>query len=279
MTATGHDRPAVVAACGDATAAALIAERDFLFSSLADLDAEHAAGELSDDRYRQLHDRYTVQTATVLRALERLAANPAPQPTPPSRRRRHLLVTTVAIVVIAGTGAALLSRATGDRMAGMSITGNAQSMTGNAQPTTADLDTLARAARDRPGDPGTQLAYASAALDAGKLVDALKAFDVAARLDPANPAPRAYGGWILSLAGLTDQALARLDAAVAFDPTYPVARFFRGMVLLRGRGDQTAALAELREYLRLVPNGPERDEVQALVASLEAPMSTTTVAR
>jgi len=270
MTATDH---ASAPAVGDEDPAvtALRSERDFLLRSLADLDAEHAAGDLADDRYHELHDRYTVQAATVLRALERLEHETAPSPTPPApRRRRHARVAAVVVAAaVLGGGGALLVSATGDRQPGQTITGNAQSAAD-------DLGALARAARQRPDDPDAQLAYATALMEDRQLVDALRAFDDAARLDPANPVPKAYGGWIVFLAGLPDEALTRLDAAVAADADYPDARFFRGMVLLRGRQDDTAALAEFREYLRLAPTGPERQQVQALVDQLTAGATSTT---
>jgi len=169
---------------------------------------------------------------------------------------------------VLAVGGVLLVRAAGDRQPGQTITGNAQSAAD-------DLDALARAARQRPDDADAQLAYATALMEDRQLVDALRAFDTAARLDPTNPGPKAYGGWIVFLAGLPDEALTRLDAAVAADPAFPDARFFRGMVLLRGRQDETAALAEFREYLRLAPNGPERQQVQALVDELAAAAPTT----
>ena len=269
MTATDHTSAPSVGE-PDSALVALRAERDFLLRSLADLDVEHAAGDLGEDRYRELHDRYTVQAATVLRALERLEQT-APSPKPPPRRRRRARITAVVVVaaaVVAGGGALLVSAA-GDRQPGQTITGNAQSAAD-------DLDALTRAARQRPDDPDAQLAYATALMEDRQLVDALRAFDDAARLDPANPVPKAYGGWIVFLAGLPDEALTRLDAAVAADPAFPDARFFRGMVLLRGRQDDTAALAEFREYLRLAPNGPERQQVQALVDQLTAGATSTT---
>lgn len=270
------ETPAPPAAAGgdERTATALAAERDFLLRSLADLDAEHAAGDLPDDRYRDLHDRYTVQAATVLRALERLEASAAADPTPvppPRRRRRRTIIVVAAVAALAGAGGALLVTATGDRQPGQTITGNAQSGP-------ADLDALARDAGQRPDDPAAQLAYATALMENRQLVDALKAFDDAARLDPSNPVPKAYGGWIVFLAGLPDEALSRLDAAVAVDPRYPDARFFRGMVLLRGRQDETAALGEFREFLRLAPDGPERQQIQELVDQLTAPSTSTTTA-
>lgn len=268
--ATTDDAPPPAVA-EDPAAATLRAERDFLLRSLADLETERAAGELPLDRYRDLHDRYTVQAATVLRALERLEREPAASSSaPPRRQGRRRVVAGLVVTAIVGAGATLLLNAARDRQPGQTITGNAQSAPD-------DLVALARAARQRPDDPDAQLAYASALMDDAKLVDALRAFDRAARLDPSNPVPKAYGGWIVFLAGLTDEALTRLDAAVAADPNYPDARFFRGMVLLRGRQDETAALTELREYLRLAPNGPERNQVQALVDQLTAqpPASTT----
>jgi tetratricopeptide (TPR) repeat protein len=267
MTATDNTSPTSVGA-ETRTVAALRAERDFLLRSLADLEAEHAAGDLADDRYRELHDRYTVQAATVLLALERLDQETAPSPTSPRRRRRATVAAVVVAATFLGGGGALLVSAADDRQPGQTITGNAQSGTD-------DLEAFARAARQRPEDAGAQLAYATALMEDRQLVDALRAFDDAARLQPTNPIPKAYGGWIVFLAGLPDEALTRLDAAVAANPAYPDARFFRGMVLLRGRADETAALAEFREYLRLAPNGPEHQQVQALVDQLAAATTST----
>lgn len=258
-------RPSLAAA--DPTVQSLVEEREFLLRSLADLEAEHAAGELSTERFVELHDRYTGQAATVLRALDRVAVDigsgaPPPRPRSKAVRRFAVLATVVAVV---SAGGVFLARAVGERQPGQTITGNAQSIVA-----AGDLDALARAAKNRPTDPAAHVAYASALLEAGRTVDALRAFDAAARLDPTNPMPKAYGGWIVALAGLTDEALVRLDAAVAADPSYPDARFFRGMTLLRGRNDRAAALVELREYLRLAPKGPERDQVQTIVDELEA---------
>ena len=55
----------------DLDLAALAEERDFLLSSLRDLDAEHDAGDIDDVDYETLRDDYTVRTAQVLRAIGR----------------------------------------------------------------------------------------------------------------------------------------------------------------------------------------------------------------
>ena len=268
MTATLPPAAAGAQEGDESAVATLKAERDFLLRSLADLEAEHLAGELSAERFRELHDRYTVEAATVLRALERVQpreAGGALQATTSRRGKvRRVAAITVVLALFGAAGAALLLRATGERQPGQTITGNAQSIVPSN-----DLDALERATRDRPDDPAAHMAYASALLEAGRTVDALRSYDTAARLEPTDPAPKAYGGWIVFLAGLTDEAMVRLDAAVAADPTYPDARFFRGMALLRGRNDRAGALVELREYLRLAPAGPEREQVQAMVSELE----------
>lgn len=240
----------------------LEAQRDFLLRSLADLEAERAAGELPEKRYRDLHDQYTVEAATVLRAISRvqfLYADGVPAVAKRSRRRLYLPVAATVAVVLLGAG--LLSRSLGERGQGATITGNAQS----AAP---ELGALAQAAEDQPDDPKAQLDYAWALLQSDRPVDALRSFDTASRLDPNDPAPKAYSGWIVFLAGLIDEALPRLDAAIAADPSYPDAHFFRGMALLRGRDDRAGALTELREYLRLLPSSPQREEVQALIDEL-----------
>lgn len=259
------------------TVETLTEERDFLLRSLADLEAERRAGELSDARFQELHDQYTVQAATVLRALDRLGhespdAVPSASPSRGRDRRGRRAAAALAVVAVVGVAVALLTGSIGDRGPGQSITGNAQS----AAP---DVDALGRAARARPGDPSAQKAYAFALLEADRPVDALRTFDAAARLDPGDPVPKAYGGWIIYLAGLVDEGLTRLDAAVAADPDYPDARFFRAMALWRGRDDRARAADEFRAFVRLLPDGPERTQVQGLLAELEGagPPSPTTV--
>ncbi len=70
---TGDRAPGSAADAGadvDVDVESLEQERQFLLRSLADLDAEHVAGDLDDDDYRTLTDQYTARAAAVLRALE-----------------------------------------------------------------------------------------------------------------------------------------------------------------------------------------------------------------
>lgn len=238
---------------------ALRSEADFLLRSLEDLDRELATGDLDASQHQRLADEYTTRAAAVLRQLQR--EEPVPPAGVPARRRRRWPAVAATAALVAVVALALPS-ALGRRGPGETITGNAQSQG-------PSLGRLAAVAEQRPEDPAARRAYARALLDAGKTVDALEEFDAAARLDPADAESRAYGGWIVFLAGLPDEALRRLDAAVAARPDYPDAHFFRGMVLLRGRNDPAGAAVELRRYLTLTPAGaPMRADVEQLLASI-----------
>jgi tetratricopeptide (TPR) repeat protein len=237
----------------------LEAEREFLLRSIEDLEAERAAGELDDERYRELLDRYTARAAAVLRSLE--AGVPAGPAAPPAQGRRRLLA-VAGVVAVAAVAGALLASSLGLRQPGGTLTGNDQSGGDVAVAFVRNVE------RD-PDDVDARLAYARFLLQSNRPVDAVREFDTAARLDPGNAEAHAYGGWILFLAGLTDEALSRLHAAVAAEPDYPDAHFFRGMVLLRGRDDRAGAAGELRRYLALAPEGPMREQVEAVLAEAE----------
>ena len=186
------------------------------------------------------------------------------RPNPPSWRRRA--ITVVALVGFATLVGFVLTRALGERLPGGTASGNTPGISDTATVTPEER----RAAfevdiQSRPNDPLAHLTYARYLLGAGEEVDALREFDAAARLDESNAEARAYGGWIVFLAGLVDEGLARIDAAIAADPAYPDAHFFKGAILYRGKGDAQAAIPELQLYLAADPTGPLADQVRSLL--------------
>ena len=274
--------------------ASLESERDFLLRSIKDLDSERQAGNLDDERYRELKDDYTARAAAVLRSIEEgHDARPAPPPVP---RKRNLL-TGGAVLAFVLVAALALAAAAGKRHGGQTITGNAQSS--GAQSSTKDpaasatggqpadanggaADPARRAALERqvkehPDDAAAHLVFARYLLEAGEPTEAVKEYVATAKLDPKNPEANAYAGWVSFLAAqsanadpktaaeLTDRALTRLDAAVASADTYPDAHFFRAMVQLRGKNNPKAAVPDFERYLALVPNGPLNDQVKTLL--------------
>ena len=81
-------------------------ERDFLLASLADLEAEHAAGDLDDADFEQLHADYTVRTADLIRQIEE--RNAQVSATAPTRSRSRTIAWVVALMVFGGISYATL---------------------------------------------------------------------------------------------------------------------------------------------------------------------------
>lgn len=261
--ATAGDSPRAAKGIDRAT---LEAERDFLLCSLADLDAELATGEVTRAQFDELTSRYTARAAAVLRTLDRVGtARSETTNDPPGHHRRRRLATVAVLVAVVALAAGLLPAAIGDREAGQTITGNAQSA---GEPS---ADALARNVEQNPEDPQFRLAYARFLFDRGELTDAIRHYDAAVRLDPDNPEALAYSGWILAVAGgsgsradFIDSGMARIDQAIASDPNYPDAHALRGLVLVN-TGDPVGAIPELDRYLELAPDGPLRGDVEALL--------------
>ena len=231
-------------------------ERDFLLTSLRDLERERQAGEIDEQDYRALHDDYTARAAAVLRALEaepapRHQARRAPAAGPP-RRRRSLAVTVgvvVAVIALAGGAVAMFS---GSRQPGQSASGSV------------------------PVGPAGRVGQALQLEVEGKALEALKVYDGVLAEDPDNVEALAYRGWLLKRAVLVDEAQLSLDRAVKVNPRYADAHFFRGMLLYQDRKDPAAAVAEFRAFLgsnpppEMVPQ-VERVLDQALADAAAAP--------
>jgi len=198
-------------------------ERDYLLTSLRDLDTERAAGEIADDDYQALRDSYTARAATVLRAID---DEPAPELAGaeridaqggPAMLRRRPVVWVAAVLALAALVGIAVMELSGERTANQSVSGSV------------------------PAGPTRHLALAHRLDDQNKAPEALREYDATLKLEPSNAEALAYRGWLLKRAGLADLALESLDKAIAVDPRYPDAHFFRGMLFYQDRHDPAAA--------------------------------------
>jgi tetratricopeptide (TPR) repeat protein len=240
---------------------ALEQQRDFLFRSLDDLDAELLAGNIDPDTYRRLHDDYTARAAAVVRSLDAGTTRTAV-----GQPRRLRVVTAAGLVVFCVLGAILLARAVGPRPTGHPITG----------------DPGATAATIDPDSYEGHVEAARTALQRQDLERAVEEYTIASRLDPRQPEPFAYRGWISALiaprvddrasrATLVERATGDLEHAIDLDKTYFDAYFFKGYLLFRVENEPAAAKASLQQFLRLAPfNHPLRDQVTAVLAQADA---------
>jgi len=269
----------------------LEAERDFLLTSLSDLDAELAAGDVDAHDYEALRDGYTARAAAVLRLLDHRrvaaelslsAARPAgaasaagaapaaddapaapsgapslPYATPAFRRHRWRRLAVAAGVAAFAVGAGFaVAGASGQRLPGETGSG-------------ATPDSKMQG----------ELLQAVNYFQAGDVLDAIKTYDKVLATDPANAEALAYKGWLLRLTGvqasnteLIDDGLASILEAERVDPSYPDAHFFGGEIYLRDKDDPKDAITEFETYLADNPPvsmGPEvQGELQAAQAAL-----------
>jgi tetratricopeptide (TPR) repeat protein len=266
---------------------ALETERDFLLRSLDDLDAEYAAGNVDEDTYRLLHDDYTARAAAVIRALDGSADGmDAVEVAPGPERRRTSLWMRVTVFTLVATfalgGSFALTRAVGTRAPGGTTTGNEQ-VTGGAG---SDLDSLRRAAEEAPDDYDARVAYARALLGENP-PEALAQYDAARRIDPTQPEPPTYMGWITALAAqgsepgaqrdeLVDRSLAWFGRALELDGGYEDAYVFRGLLRLNVLGDAAAAVPDFQQFLVLAPSDhPMREVVLGALERAVAAAPTT----
>ena len=240
--------------------AALEEQRDFLLRSLRDLEREHDAGDLDDDDYLALKDDYTARAAAVLRTIEGHQAALGDRPRASAGRT---LVVTALVVVAALVAGVVLAQALGRRSAG-------DSATGDIRQTSRDL--LIKA-RTETGEANQALQAGDGAAAVEHFKAAIKAYDDALQVDPANAEAMTYRGWLLhTLAingpaerqvGFDVEAATWLDRAIVAKPDYPDAHIFKA-ILLRNAGDLAGARAELAK----VPDDQIPPFMQSMVQGL-----------
>ncbi len=204
----------------------------------------------------------------VVDALDGFARDESANPSP--ARRIGVAVALVGFAIATGIALAI---GTGVRAPGSNPTGRSAE---SAQVSDESRALMLEAAVDRaPGDALAHLALARFRLGRQDRAGALEAYRQAATLDPTDPEPFAYSGWVIRLGGFPDEGLELIDKAIAIDPLYPDARFFRGTILLRDRGDPASAIPEFQRYLVGDPGGPMANAVRGLLAEAVKASPTT----
>lgn len=223
-------------------------ERAFLLRSLDDLDAERAAGDLDEEQFASLRERYLARLAQLGDAAPASAGGPPEvaagvassgarestgRVTGRLSSRRARLVTGWSAFGCFAVAAVLL--------------GMAVAKVGPFAP----APTLSKAVR-------IQIMLGEAGILGGKgdLAQAVATYDRVLALDPRQEVALAGVGWLSRLEGLGhhDASLVRDgDAAIALDvrvhPFYATARAYDGVALLRDGRDAAAAAAQFDEML------------------------------
>jgi len=190
-------------------------ERNFLFRSLDDLDAEFEAGDIDESDYNSLYSDYTSRAAVAIRALERAT----PPPTTSRKSWKRVTLWTLLIVVVSGLAGVWVAEFSGSRSALGTITGSVR-------------------------ESVRQQLFNAGQLLATEPDQALEIYDAVLAEEPSNAEALAYRGWLTNLEGDPVNAREYLEEAVLADPTYADALVFAAAVALN-TGDTEAAAEHL----------------------------------
>lgn len=233
-------------------------ERDFLLTSLDDLEREHAAGDVTDDDYRALKESYTARAAAVLRELdvESSVRDADVESSRPRSRWRTVAASAVVAAVAVGAGIAVASSA-GERLPGQTMTGSI-------------------------GDGSvTSLLVEARAVGMGDVPRAVELYSEVLAVEPDNVEALTYIGWLTVLSATQDQTsdidvvrdrfqsgLLLLRQATVIDDTYPDAHCFLGITFFRFMDDADAARPEVERCLESDPPAEVTSLVEGLAADI-----------
>ena len=226
---------------------------DFLRRSLADLEREHAAGDLDDDDYAALKSDYEQR-------LRVFAPDSVARATRSGAKTSAFALSTVFLVVVAVAAGILVARSTGRRESGQTLSGNAQS---EVVVTTTTLPEALGRCLD---------------LEAG---DAIDCYTTYTESNPDDPLGWTAYGLFAIRAGIANENDQLIGAGVSFlqealevDPAYVPARVQLATVYLRtSRAEEARAELARLEGVEIPPDLVPL--VDVLRAELEGSATTT----
>ena len=235
-------------------------EKRFLFESLADLEREHAAGDVDEHDYVALKDSYTARAARLIAELDSTSDEKS------RTRRPRNIVWAVSVLVLAVVSGVLVANNSGERRTGQVMTG------------TVDDGSV------------SSLLVQARSMGMSDIPAVLDLYSRVLAIEPDNIEALTYFGWysVLSATQESDQARAaeRLESGLVLmrqatiaDSTYPDAHCFLGITFFRFLDDPQAAEPEIDACLESNPPAEVATLVEGLADQVdEAITGTTTVA-
>ena len=245
------------------------------------LDADLAAGRLDRDEHRRRRaeqEREAGRLFVSLRRAQREAEGRRAEETaarwtgwlrsPPS------IVAIGVLLLVAGVGAGMLgARWLGGRPEiGAPATAPAALGGGGPSVLMGDIELRAlrqAAAREDTPIPGL-LQLAHVALDQGRLAEAREVYGRVLAREPRNAEAITHLGAVAYQEGRVDEALAKVEEALRIDPGYIHAHWDRTQYLFHGKRDFPGTVKAAEAFLRVLPNGPDADNVRRLMGEARA---------
>lgn len=236
----------------------LTERRDRALRDLVELQRQQHEGEISDSAAARLRDRYELEAAAALAALDSLQNDGSTLVRSSRRPSRATIAAYTLTGIAAAVALAALPGNVGRRPSGGFVTGNmlngqrASSTLPAKPPTVRDLSKVTDAEleaviRANPGIVEMRLALAQRYSREGQDKRAIGQFGEALRLEPRNPEALAHLGWSLLQLGLPQEALIVVRQARAVDPRLLDGLWFEANIRLFGLADPRGALVVLED--------------------------------
>ncbi len=233
-------------------------EREFLLTSLADLEREFGVGDVAEDDYASLKDSYTARAAIIIREL-----SDVDQTKVRKRIGWRPIAWSTLVLLLAITSGVLVARNTGERSPGQVMTGGVED-----------------------GSVSSLLVQARS-MGMGDIPAVLDLYSRVLAIEPDNIEALTYFGWFTVLSSTqeadSDAAVTRLQngmvllrQATITDPTYPDAHCFLGITFFRFVDDAASAQPEMTSCLDSNPPAEVASMVQGLVTQMNDAVSAST---
>lgn len=247
--------------------------------SIEALDAELAAGRLSIDEHRQRRlerEREAGRLYVSLRRAQRESRGHRIEQPPtvvdpgPGWLSRPVMVAAAVLLVVVGIGGGVtLGRwlsGTKETRAPAGDPGATPADSSSAVMTGIQLQLLQREADREDAPVPVLLQFGHALLDRGRLDEARRVYQRVLAREPRNAEAITHLGSVRYQEGSVDDALAKVEEALRIDPTYIHALWDRTQYLFHGKRDFPAAVKAAEAFLKVVPDGPDADNVRKLMA-------------
>ncbi|TQM09881.1 tetratricopeptide repeat protein [Pseudonocardia kunmingensis] len=234
---------------------------------IVELEAQVAAGEITEAGARPLRHRYETTAGRALQAVDALgpegdaAAETRPRP------RGWTLAYVMAGVVALMAAVVLLPTSVLQRPAGGFVTGNeaVQGVAPPLDPSAAVTDEqLEQVVDANPEVVGMRLALADRYAGQGEYDRAVRHYLEALRREPRNVEGLAGLSWLLLQVGQPQEALTAANEALSIDPAHIRALWSKANIQLHGVDDPTGARATLQELARRDLTPEDRTQVDQL---------------
>lgn len=121
-----------------------------------------------------------------------------------------------------------------------------------------------------PGNINAWVKLGNVFMDTQQYNGAIDAYQKALEINPDITNIRVDMGTCYRRIGKPDKAIEEYKKTIAKDPSHPNAHRNMGIVLGFDLGQKDQAIKELQEYLRLLPQAPDRDNIRQAIDQLSA---------